>query len=97
MVDYYKILGVARDASGECIRESFQKMRKAGEATDMPSVRQAFKVLSNPDMREEYDRRFSDAVYKVPKNYGVISRTAFAGMVLCLSFFTALLIWTVLL
>ncbi len=66
--DYYKILGVAKNASDKQIKEAFRKLafkyhpdrspQGSGEtdtAEQMKSINEAYAVLSNPAKRREYD------------------------------------------
>ncbi|MCS6786395.1 MAG: DnaJ domain-containing protein [Thiobacillaceae bacterium] len=63
--DYYKILGVPRDASQEDIRKAFRKLArkyhpdvsKEPDAEErMKQINEAYAVLSDPDKRAAYDR-----------------------------------------
>ena len=63
--DYYKILGVPRDASMEDIRKSFRKLArkyhpdvsKEKDAEErMKEINEAYTVLSDPEKRAAYDR-----------------------------------------
>ena len=62
--DYYEVLGVARDASQEAIRDAFRTLalqfhpdrNKAPEAQErFREIAQAYAVLSDPRKRAEYD------------------------------------------
>jgi curved DNA-binding protein CbpA len=67
-VDYYALLGVARDASESEIRERFRRLareahpdrapreNKAEAETKFQELTEAVNVLCNPDRREAYDR-----------------------------------------
>src|SRR5213082_3113415 len=63
--DYYKTLGVARNASDEEIRKAFRKLarqyhpdvakdKKAAEEK-FKEINEAYEVLSDPDKRKKYD------------------------------------------
>ena len=63
--DYYKILGVARDADAKEIKGAFRKLAKKyhPDQNDSPEaagkfkeINEAFSVLSKPDKRRQYDQ-----------------------------------------
>lgn len=63
--DYYKILGVQRDASMEEIKKSFRKLarkyhpdvsREKDAEAKMKEINEAYTVLSDPEKRAAYDR-----------------------------------------
>jgi DnaJ domain len=61
-IDYYELLGVARDASPSEIRSAYRALAKAmhpdagGTAGAFRLLREAYETLNDPDLREEYDR-----------------------------------------
>lgn len=65
-VDYYEILGVARDASGEEIKRAYRRLARThhpdvshdkSEAEHrFKTINEAYEVLSDPDKRAQYDR-----------------------------------------
>jgi hypothetical protein len=61
-IDYYELLGVARDASPSEIRSAYRSLAKAmhpdagGTAGAFRLLREAYETLNDPDLREEYDR-----------------------------------------
>src|SRR5579864_7087749 len=65
-VDYYEILGVARDASGEDIKRAYRRLARThhpdvshdkSEAEHrFKAINEAYEVLSDPDKRAHYDR-----------------------------------------
>jgi len=64
--DYYKTLGVARDASPEEIRKAYKKLARKYHPDVRPDdkdaaerfkqVQEAFEVLKDPEKRKQYDR-----------------------------------------
>merc|ERR1712137_1019589 len=66
--DYYKILGVSRDASSRQVKTSFRKLalqwhpdKHSGEGLEKANamfhdINEAYDVLSNPEKRGRYDR-----------------------------------------
>ncbi len=65
--DYYKILGVSRNASRKNIRDAFRRLAKKyhpdkagpGAKHRFQDVQEAYEVLSNPQKRRAYDRQVS--------------------------------------
>jgi hypothetical protein len=61
-IDYYELLGVARDASPSEIRSAYRALAKAmhpdagGTAGAFRLLREAYETLNDPELREEYDR-----------------------------------------
>jgi len=59
--DYYKVLGVARDADEKTIKRAFRKAAlaahpdKGGSEAKMAVVNEAYEVLSNPELRQRFD------------------------------------------
>jgi molecular chaperone DnaJ len=61
-MDYYKILGVTKNASPEEIKKAFYKLAhkyhpdKGGDAEKFKEINQAYQILSNKEKRAQYDR-----------------------------------------
>ena len=63
--DYYDILGIAKDASQEAVKESYRELaftyhpdRNHGNpnaSEKMKAINEAYAVLSNPEKRQQYD------------------------------------------
>lgn len=63
MKDYYKILGVNKDASDEEIKKAYRKLahqyhpdKKGGDEKKFKEINEAYQVLSDKKKREFYDR-----------------------------------------
>ena len=63
--DYYKVLGIERDASSEEIKKAFRKLafqhhpdhnHQDGAEAKFKEVNEAYQVLSDPEKRANYDR-----------------------------------------
>ncbi|KAF9037051.1 hypothetical protein BJ165DRAFT_1503016 [Panaeolus papilionaceus] len=59
--DYYKILGVSRDADAKTVKKAFRKMAKeahpdkGGSEAKMAALNEAYEVISNPELRQRFD------------------------------------------
>ncbi|WWD21936.1 hypothetical protein CI109_106424 [Kwoniella shandongensis] len=59
--DYYKVLGVPRDADERTIKKAFRTAAKTahpdvgGSEEKMATLNEAYEVLSNPELRQRYD------------------------------------------
>ncbi|KAG8218075.1 hypothetical protein J3R82DRAFT_3577, partial [Butyriboletus roseoflavus] len=59
--DYYKVLGVARDADAKTIKKAFRKAAmtahpdKGGSESKMAAVNEAYEVLTDPELRQRFD------------------------------------------
>ncbi|OCH93226.1 hypothetical protein OBBRIDRAFT_790394 [Obba rivulosa] len=59
--DYYKVLGVARDADAKTIKKAYRKAvmkahpDKGGSEAKMATVNEAYEVLNNPELRQRFD------------------------------------------
>lgn len=60
--DYYKVLGVSRDADERTIKKAYRRLArehhpdKGGDQEKMTQINEAFGVLGNPELRERYDQ-----------------------------------------
>jgi len=61
MKDYYKILGISKDASQEDVKRAFHKLahkhhpHKGGDENKFKEINEAYQVLSNKEKRAQYD------------------------------------------
>ncbi|KAJ7628502.1 hypothetical protein FB45DRAFT_918432 [Roridomyces roridus] len=59
--DYYKVLGVSRDADERTIKKAFRTAAKSahpdkgGSEAKMAALNEAYEVLSNPELRQRFD------------------------------------------
>src|SRR5579863_2914991 len=75
--DYYEVLGVARDASGDAIKRAYRALARehhpdvAHDKTKaehhFKEINEAYEILSDPSKRAQYDR------------FGVVGNGASAG------------------
>ena len=62
--DYYKVLGVSRDADERTIKKAFRKAAKlahpdkGGSEAKMAAVNEAYEVLSDPGARSVFNETF---------------------------------------
>lgn len=64
--DYYEVLGIARDASGDEIKQAYRKLArkhhpdvsqdKSAAELRFKTINEAYEVLSDPNKRAQYDR-----------------------------------------
>ncbi|KAM0746903.1 Co-chaperone [Meredithblackwellia eburnea MCA 4105] len=60
--DYYKVLGVSRDADAKTIKKAYRKAtlkahpdKEGGSEAKMAALNEAYEVLSNPELRARFD------------------------------------------
>ncbi len=67
--DYYKVLGVARDADDRAIKQAYRRLARKhhpdvskakGSADRFKEINEAYEVLSDPEKRKRYDSLGSD-------------------------------------
>ncbi|WP_040669399.1 DnaJ domain-containing protein, partial [Nitrolancea hollandica] len=67
--DYYKTLGVSRDADDKAIKAAYRKLarklhpdvsKEAGAEERLKDVNEAYEVLKDPEKRAKYDRYGAD-------------------------------------
>lgn len=60
-MNYYNILGVSKTASAEEIKKAYRKLAsqhhpdKGGDTTQFQKIEEAYRILSDPQKRQEYD------------------------------------------
>ena len=60
--DYYKTLGVSKDASADDIKKAFRKLARThhpdagGDEAKFKEINEAYEVLSDPQKRKMYDQ-----------------------------------------
>ncbi len=61
-MDYYKVLGISKDASSEEVKKAFHRLahkyhpHKGGDEKKFKEINEAYQVLSNQDKRAQYDQ-----------------------------------------
>ena len=60
--DYYKVLGVARDADAKTVKKAYRKAtlkahpdKEGGSEAKMAALNEAYEILSNPELRARFD------------------------------------------
>ncbi|PIT97193.1 hypothetical protein COT77_02910 [Candidatus Berkelbacteria bacterium CG10_big_fil_rev_8_21_14_0_10_41_12] len=62
MEDYYKILGVSKNASSDEIKKAYRKLAmqhhpdRGGEDKEFKKINEAYQILSDPQKRAQYDQ-----------------------------------------
>jgi molecular chaperone DnaJ len=77
--DFYKVLGVSKDASADDIKKAYRKLARANHPDSKPgdaaaeerfkSISEAYSVLSDADKRKDYDEQralFGSGGFRVP-------------------------------
>lgn len=73
--DYYKTLGVARDASSEEIKKAFRKLARThhpdagGDEAKFKEINEAYEVLSDEKKRELYDQYGTASASQIPHGW----------------------------
>ena len=76
MADYYKILGVSRNASKNDIERAFYKIKSKFSSEDVEDpyfknfyrrILEAYNVLSNDKLKAQYDEKFDFSEQKILK------------------------------
>lgn len=84
--DYYKILGVSKNASVEEIKKAFRKLahehhpdKEGGNETKFKEALQAYQVLSNAEKRQQYDQYGTNFDQAGAGGFGGFSGQDFGG------------------
>lgn len=70
--DYYRILGVTRDASAAAIKRAYRRLSQklvpnpSGALEDLAELQQAYETLSDAERRRRYDESLSDPWRDLP-------------------------------
>jgi curved DNA-binding protein len=83
--DYYKTLGVSRNATDEEIKKAYRKLARkhhpdaGGDEAKFKEINEAYEVLSDKKKRQVYDQ-FGSAGGRMPGGYSTGGANPFAGM-----------------
>ena len=74
--DYYKILGVSRDADEAALKKAFRKLARehhpdrGGDEEKFKEINEAYEVLSDPKKRQLYDQYGTANENQIPRGWG---------------------------
>ncbi len=76
MADYYKILGIDKNASAEEVKRAYRKLaheyhpdKQGGNEAKFKEINEAYQVLSDPKKREQYDQ-FGSSAFQGGQGFG---------------------------
>jgi len=85
MADYYKILGVSQNASKNDIDRAFYKIKSKFSSEDVEDpyfknfyrrILEAYNVLSNDNLKAQYDKKFDLSERKIPSEKKIKAKTS---------------------
>lgn len=83
--DYYKTLGVSRDASQDEIKKAFRKLARkyhpdaGGDEAKFKEINEAYEVLSDDKKRKLYDQYGTANENQIPHGWGAGGASGFSG------------------
>ncbi|MEE1421175.1 MAG: DnaJ C-terminal domain-containing protein [Eggerthellaceae bacterium] len=83
--DYYKTLGVPRDATADQIKKAFRKLARThhpdagGDEAKFKEINEAYEVLSDEEKRKLYDQYGTANAHEIPQGWGASGRNPFGG------------------